>query len=109
MTDITPTIKMVGNAGEDMLIEAKVISGQLLVSSADTVDLSGASMVTSADNIKIVSATSDALGQSLVQYVTWTKSTRAFAFDGGVAGTNIDSSLASSSADNVRIEFRLVN
>jgi hypothetical protein len=107
MTNITPTIIVLDNSGQEMLIEAKVAGGSLLVSSADTVDCSGASMIQSADNVKIVSVTAEQSGRSLTQYVTWTKSTRKFAFDGGVAGTNIDTTLRAASADEVRIEFRL--
>ena len=102
MTNITPTLKPLANVGEDMLWEAKV-PVDTIASSADTIDISTCSAVQSGDELKIVSATSTTQGVSLTQYVTYTKATRKFAIDGGVAGTNVDSTISS---DEIRIEFR---
>jgi len=102
MTNLTATLKTVTNVGEDMLIEAKILA-DLIASSADTIDCSASTVVASAEEIKIVSATSMNTGKSLTPYVTWTASTRKFAFDGGVSSTNVDSAISS---DEIRIEFR---
>jgi hypothetical protein len=98
MTNRTPTIRVLSNVGEEVLMEAKVASGSALTS-ADTIDISGSSVVNSGDSIKIVSVNNITDG---TQYSTFTysKSLRKFT----MAGV-LDATL---SGDEIRVEFRKV-
>ena len=104
MTNITPTLKMIANVGEEMVWEAKIASGSHLVNTADTIDISGSSVISSGDTIKIIGAYNITQGTNTTNMLNYTKSTRKFAFKGGSAGTNFDAKLLS--ADEVRIEFK---
>ena len=100
---------MLTNVGGDMLYEAKSAASSSLISSADTVDCSSVNSVASGQDIKIVSVTDATSNQSYTPYVTWTRNSRKFTFDGGISGTNVDVGLTAASAGAMRFEYRAIN
>ena len=99
MTNHTPTIRVLSNVGEEILMEAKIAS-TVGTNSADTIDISSRPEIQSGDTIKIISVNNITDG-AMYSTFTYSASTRKFTM-AGVADATL-------TASEIRIEFKKIS